>query len=86
MQSKAVTAYSWTYLVLLVKTLSLVAVMFFTWWKSSLRAAARRAWLLLQRVVVPGSVMVYATGGEKARELLPWAVKLWWAWALPTPR
>lgn len=88
MQSKAVTVYSWTYLGIISEdsSLSLVAVTFFRWWGSPLRAAARHCVLPLQCVVVPGLVPVCAPGGEKVTKLLPWVVKLWWARALPTPR
>lgn len=67
MQSNAITAYSWTYLGIISEgfSLSLVAVMFFTWWGSPLRAAASYSVLPLQSVVVPGLVPACAPGGEK---------------------
>lgn len=84
MQSKALTAYSWTCLSE-DSSLSLMTVIFFRWWGSPLRAA-RHGVLPLQCVVAPDLVPVCAPGGEKVRNLLPQVVKLWWAQALPAPR
>lgn len=50
--------------------------MFFRWWGSPLRAAARHGMLPLQCVVVPELVPARAPGGENVRNLLPRVVKL----------
>lgn len=50
--------------------------MFFRWWGSALRAAARHGVLPLQCVVVPDLVPACAPGGENVRKLLPWVMKL----------